>query len=72
MCPTSIIEKAIIYSNGRDGDVVSQNPSPVRVTYPAISDTLLHNPFAIEKKKKGKKKKKRMTTEGSLGMDDIS
>lgn len=58
MCPTSIIEKAIIYQNGRDGEEASMNPSPVRVTYPAIGDTLLHNPFAVEKKKKGKKKKK--------------
>ena len=33
---------------------------PIRVTYPSIQDTLLHNPFAVEKKaKKGKKKKRK-------------
>lgn len=34
------------------------SPSPVRVTYPTIKDTLIVNPFAVEKKPKGKKKKK--------------
>jgi hypothetical protein len=42
-------------------DVSSKfEPKPIRVTYPSIQDTLLHNPFAVPKKaKKGKKKKRK-------------
>lgn len=61
MCPTDTIQKALVYNNGRTEEGVSQKfePSPARVAYPPIVDTLFHNPFYVPKAKKGKKKKKK-------------